>query len=232
MRKTCLLAALALAACAAPVPRTESPPPAELPLAAYRAALGSQAVYRVGSENSRADIIVRRAGKLQRFGHDHVITARNIDGFVLVSETGGSRADLRVDLRELEVDEAAAREVYGLDTQPSESDIAGTATNMTEKVLETGAWPYADIAINVRDIEGESAHCDVTLTLKGSSDTFQADVLLDYDGDHLSAQGVFALRQTDYGIEPFSLLGGALSVGDRLVVHFRIGADRVDEIIP
>lgn len=233
MRRAILLAALAVVSCAAPGPRVAPPSEAAvLPVAPYRAALGTHGVYRVAGGHSRVDIIVRRGGKLQRFGHDHVITARDVAGYALMSEGDGSRADLLVDLRGLQVDEAAAREIYGLESEPSESDVAGTADNMHQRVLETESWPNAQIAVNVRQWEGDWARCDVTLTLKGSSQTFPLHVLVDYDDAHFNAQGMFTLRQTDYGIEPFSLLGGSLSVRDRLDVHFRITGESVDEIEP
>jgi hypothetical protein len=219
------LATIVVASCAAPTPRpSPQPSGAELPLAPYQAALGTHDVYRLNPDRSRVDIIVRRAGALRQFGHDHVITAREVTGYVRAGNDEDSRADLLVDLRELRVDEAAAREVFGLDTEPSDADIAGTAENMQQKVLQTETWHYAQIAVSACHRDGEWARCDVMLTLKANSHTLPVDVLLEYDEAQLSARGLFTVLQTDLGIEPFSLFGGALSVRDQLLVYFQISA--------
>jgi polyisoprenoid-binding protein YceI len=228
------LAALAvlLASCAA-APEQPAPGVTEgLPLQIYRDALGSAPVYRVDAEASRIDVIVRRDGQLRRFGHDHVVTARGIDGYLMQANAAGagSRADLRVDLTRVAVDESPARTVYGLETEPTADDIAGTAENLHDKVLETRSWPEARIAVSVLEQAADSAQCEVQLNLKGVERTFPVEVLIDSDGDILRARGMFDIRQSDFGIEPFSLLGGALAVRDRLEIAFWIGARRVDHI--
>ena len=43
----------------------------------------------------------------------------------------------------------------------------------------------------------------------------------------LHATGTLRLRQTDFGIDPFSVLGGALTVQDELALTFEVRADRV-----
>ena len=47
---------------------------------------------------------------------------------------------------------------------------------------------------------------------------------LDVQGlpDRLVVAGAFVLRQSDFGIKPFSVLGGLLAVEDELVVEFRL----------
>jgi hypothetical protein len=40
----------------------------------------------------------------------------------------------------------------------------------------------------------------------------------------MTARGRFAILQSDYGIVPFSVLGGALRVEDRVEIMFRIVA--------
>lgn len=233
MRAAWYLAALVLASCAAPVRQEAPPAPVELPLDAYREALGTAAVFEVEPERSRIDIVVRRGGPLQRMGHDHVITARAVRGYAMLAEPGkgDSRADLLIDLQPLAVDEADARAVYGLETEPSESDIAGTARNLQEKVLESARWPQARVAIVRLEQNANLARCEVTIQIRGKSHTLPVDVLLYSDDAGLRARGVFDLLQSDLGIKPFSLLGGALSVRDRLEISFRVEASRVRRII-
>jgi hypothetical protein len=41
-------------------------------------------------------------------------------------------------------------------------------------------------------------------------------------GDLIRASGEFTLRQTDYGIQPFSAIGGAMKVKDELKFCFEM----------
>jgi len=45
-----------------------------------------------------------------------------------------------------------------------------------------------------------------------------------YDGDVLRATGELKLSHAELGLEPFSALGGALSVADAFTVHYKITA--------
>jgi hypothetical protein len=240
MKHALAILALALAACdtgpepPAPPKPTAAPDSSASPIAPDREAGDQTAVYRVNPEESRADIIVRRGGQFEKMGHDHVITAHGIDGHVLLAQEGatGSRADLVVELGELTVDEAAARKEYQLATEPSDRDIARTGDNMHEKVLETERWPEARVAIGIIDQTETSARCEVTLQVKDRQHTFPIEVSLDYDDSDFRASGQFDLLQSDLGIEPFGVLGGMLSVRDRLEISFRIRATRVERIEP
>lgn len=227
------LAGLMLAACAAQPNAPQPAGPADLVLAPYRAALGKWPVYQVDAGRSRADVVVRRAGSLRTFGHDHVLTVRSIEGYVMLGDpaAAGSRADLVVGLTDIVIDDAAARSVYRLDTEPSEADIAGTGRNLHDEVLETATWPRARIGITITEPGSNPARCEVTLEVKDTYYTMPVDVWLDYDDSELRARGLFDLRQSDIGIEPFSLLGGALSVSDRIEISFLIGARRTDSIV-
>jgi hypothetical protein len=49
------------------------------------------------------------------------------------------------------------------------------------------------------------------------------------DDAQLDIAGRLELNQTDFGITPFSILGGAIAVQDRLGLSFRIRARRQPE---
>jgi hypothetical protein len=50
--------------------------------------------------------------------------------------------------------------------------------------------------------------------------------------EQIQADGSFSLRQSDYGITPFSILGGGLKVLDQVDVTFKLQADQVDSAVP
>ncbi len=225
-----VLAAL-LAACAPQVreqaqKQAELPPPPEFPEAYYRQlAVGGKPVFRVDPAASLVVIEVRRAGSLARFGHDHVVASHNVGGYVAPDE---GRADLYVPLESLAVDEPALRAEAGFDTQPSESDIAGTRGNMLEKVLEAEKFPFALIRVSGVKARQKGARLTVAITLHGTSREVQAPAQVETNHDRMSVSGRMTLNQSDFGIAPFSILGGAIAVQDRMDLRFQIRARRAE----
>jgi polyisoprenoid-binding protein YceI len=221
------LAALALVAACAPQVREQAPPketPADFPQSYYtQAATQGKAVYRVDPERSLVVIEVRKGGSLARLGHDHVVASHDLEGYAAPEE---SRADLYAVLDDLVVDEPALRAEAGFDTQPSESDIAGTRANMREKVLETQKFPYALIAVRGIEKRERGVRLRLALTLHGVTRELDAPAQLDVEGGELAASGRLSMLQSDFGITPFSILGGAIQVQDRVELRFKIRARR------
>lgn len=204
----------------APEAQTRREIPAAFPRSFYDQAVGrGEAVYRVDPKQSVVVIEVRRGGSLARLGHDHVVAARSVAGFIAPD---AGRADLYVVLDDLVVDEPALRKAAGFDTQPSESDIAGTRSNMLDKVLETQKFPHALIGV-----KGTAGKLAVAITLHGVTQTLEVPAKIGIEARRISATGRLALNQTDFGITPFSILGGAVAVQDRLDLQFTIRAQRV-----
>ena len=146
MRLSHVAAAAALAlffAGCAELLRVEAPvaPPAEFPDGYYQQALKSgKPVYRIDPAQSLIVIEVRRGGSLARLGHDHVVASHEVTGYIAPGE---GRADLYVALARMQIDEPALRKEAGFDTQPTESDIEGTRSNMLTHVLEAEKFPFA-----------------------------------------------------------------------------------------
>jgi hypothetical protein len=220
--------ALMLAGCA-PLVREPAPapaaPPAEFPEGYYREA-GAQGrpVFRVDPAESLVVIEVRRAGSLARLGHDHVVASHEVIGYVAPDE---GRADLVVALARLAVDETALRDEAGFDTRPTESDIDGTRANMLGKVLEADKFPFALIRVSGVDADRREVTLSVALTLHGSTRTLQAPAQIETGADRMSVTGRLSFDQTDFGITPYSLLGGAIAVRNRVDLRFRIRARRL-----
>jgi YceI-like domain len=215
-----------LAACAQ-LPRVEAPsaPPVEFPEAYYLQALKQgKPVFRVDSRESLVVIEVRRSGSLARLGHDHVVASHDLTGYVAPDE---GRADLYVALARMEVDEPALRAEAGFDTQPSESDIEGTRSNMLEKVLEADKFPFALIRVSGASATGKKTTLAVAITLHGHTLSVQVPAEIEADAEKMSVAGRIAFNQSDFGITPYSLFGGAIAVKDGLELRFRIHARRL-----
>lgn len=204
----------------------EKAAPAAFPEAYYReAAAQGKSVFRVDPAQSLVVIEVRRVGSLARLGHDHVVASHDVEGYAAPDE---GRADLYVRLERLVVDEPALRAEAGFDTQPSDSDIAGTRRNMLEKVLKAEQFPFVFIRVRGVETGRKGGTLPVAITLHGITRTLQAPAQVETEADQMSVTGRLAFKQTDFGIAPFSILNGALQVQDRVDLRFRIHARRTD----
>jgi hypothetical protein len=219
-------AAFVLSACAPGVLQrvpTESGAPASFSAQAYeRAAAQGRTVFRVDPAASLVTVEVRRGGSLARLGHDHVIAGHDVQGY-LDPEAG--RADMYVALDRLVVDEPALRQAAGFDTQPSAEAVAGTRRNMLEHVLDTARYPFASISVG--GMKEGGAIAPLSVTLHDVSRTLRAPVHIDATADQMVVTGELELRQTDFGIVPLSVLGGAIVVQDSVLLRFRIRAVRL-----
>ena len=225
VRHAAALVAALLAACSLPPPRPAAPAPQippDFPVAYYEQVTAQgRPVFSVSPERSLVTIEVRRAGALARFGHDHVVASHDVGGYVAPDE---GRADLYVPLERLAVDEPALRKEAGLDTEPSEADIAGTRDNMLGKVLETEQFPFA--RIRVTGAGSGAGNIGVEITLHGATRRLEVPVRVEAGAGEIAVSGQLALNQTDFGIKPFSILGGAVQVRDRIELRFRVTARR------
>jgi len=205
------------------------PAPQGFPSAAYESRTDkSSKVYRISAADSEADIYVYRSGKLARFGHNHIITSRDINGYVMLGkDAAGSRLDLYFPVDTLSIDEPELRAAAGDDfsSQPSANDIAGTRKNMLgERMLNGAQFPY--VVISGKWVGGtpDAPELDVTVTVRGITHTVHATTHVEHDGELLRATGELPLSHAELGLEPFTALGGALSVRDDFKVQYRITA--------
>lgn len=210
-----------LAACAPPVqppPAVGAAEPPGFPTAYYRRieSRGGQ-VLRVDPRRSLVSIEVGRAGALARLGHDHVVAIHDLAGYVAPAE---GRADLYVPLERLSVDEPELRAAAGFETQPGHEAVAGTRRNMLGPVLDAANFPVALVGVTRL---GDS-RLEVSITLHGATRTYEVPAQLATEGDTIVARGRLSFAQSDFGIVPMSVFGGALQVRDRLDLAFRVTA--------
>ena len=214
---------LMLAACA---PEVVRPPealrgaPEGFPEADYRQlAAQGRPVFRIEGADSLIVIEAHRGGSLARLGHDHVIAAHEPYGFIAPDD---KRSDLYFRLEDLVVDEPELRTQAKLDTHPSADDIAGTRQNMLN-AFEAERYPFA--VVHIERIEGAGVRA--TVFLHGVTRSVEAPAQINASGDEMTVVGHMALKQSDFGIKPVSVLGGALQVVDDVEVRFSIRARRV-----
>lgn len=212
-----------LAACA-PQPRPPAPPAdgAAMP-EAWLAEAG--AGYALDDRLSRILIGVYRDGRLARLGHNHLIEVVGLHGRLTRLAGGGGIADLRIPVAALRVDEPAARaragEAFAQATDASA--VQGTRRNMLGPgVLDAQAWPEIRVLARVDALTAQTASADIHLTLRGSARRYRIPVTIGPEGDGIAVSGQLVVRQSDFGITPYAVLGGALQVRDEVTIDFRI----------
>lgn len=236
MRQRLLIAAalVALAACAPGLPPEEvafvapAGPPAGFPAADYRrAAAAGQRVLHIDPAQSRIVVEVRRDGPLARLGHDHVVAAHDLAGFV---DLDAGRADFYLAPARFIVDDAAQRAEAGLADPPDERAIAGTRRNMLTRVLDAARFPFVTVAVRREAPDSpdfpDAASVRAAITLQGTTREFVVPVTSETLADGIAVSGRLDFRQSDFGVVPLTALNGALSVADRLDLRFRIVARR------
>lgn len=213
-----ICACLLLAACTPPA--AVSPPSAMPASVRVDTPASSEKLLQIDTQATLVTITVRRGGALARLGHDHVIASRTVTGWV-APEPG--QADFQFRLDAMTVDESGLRARAGLETTPSGDAIAGTRHNMLVRVLDAERYPL--VRVQARLQPGAQA-VDAAITLHGVTRAVTVPVRLEQagDGKSLRASGALVLKQSDFGIVPFAILGGAMAVQDPMELAFDIVA--------
>ena len=210
----------------APQPATPSERAPAMPAPAWQQP--GMHVLHIVPQASLLTITVRRGGALARLGHDHVIASRTVQGVVAPAP---GRAAFAFRLDEMSVDEESLRQAAGLTTTPSADAIAGTRHNMLLRVLDAEGYPW--VRVDARRIDARRSGgngdggelLDADISLHGVTRKVQVPVQISQAADgSVLASGSLLLKQSDFGIVPFAILGGAMAVQDQMELAFRITA--------
>jgi polyisoprenoid-binding protein YceI len=188
---------------------------------------GGGKVFAMVPQDSAVRIYAFRAGRAARLGHNHVLSAPRFTGFFYLPADGAAsgRFDLAFRLDQLQIDDPAERSQLGA---AFSSVIDGDAIASTREhllgadSLQADQFPF--VRIHSLQISGEAPKfaARTQMLMHGQGREFW--IALDVAGlpDRLAVSGSFVLRQSDFGVQPYSLLGGLLSVQDEVVVEFKL----------
>lgn len=181
--------------------------------------------YVVDPDASWIRLLVYRDGPLARLGHNHVMTGK-ARGEIRVSETAAASGfSIEIPLESLEVDLPLPRSEEGAEFAAEVSDGArqGTRNNMLgEDLLDAAHFP----AIHIWSValDGARSNPEVTarITLRGVSSELKFQAAVVEQPGTLTITASFRVLQTDLGLQPFSILGGAIRVRDAMDIRVRL----------
>jgi hypothetical protein len=197
------------------------------------AASNEQALWPIAADASTLSVHVFRAGRAAKLGHNHVLNAPKLLGWVRLPTgdmdltAAGFEIALRLD--EMALDSAPARAALGVGWASAISPemIAATRANMLgEAGLQAAAYPL----LRLRSLALKGAYPKlaalVEVELHGRRQQQWLALHADLTPDGIRARGAMVLRQSDFGLTPFSVGGGLLAVQDELTIEFDLLARR------
>jgi polyisoprenoid-binding protein YceI len=165
--------------------------------------------YRLGPDDGTLVVRTGRTGAAAKAGHDLLI---EVTAWEATLRVGESVADASVEL-EADATSLHVREGSGGMQSLGDDDKSNIRTTIDDDVLKGRVIAFRSTAVTGADsrltVEGE-------LTLAGSTRPLAFDLAVGDDG-RLSAAAV--VKQTDWGIKPYSTLFGALKVADEVRVE-------------
>lgn len=216
----------AIAACQAPAPIATTAQEVLPDLHQHYLELArTSQVYAIDAAGSRLRVYVYRGGTAAQLGHNHVLSAARFEGYMSVpsEKAADAQFEIRLPLNELVVDDPGIRNETGgnFAGERTEADIEGTRRNMLgNRGFDAERFPL--VRLRSISIEGDwpVLIAQTEIALHGVARTLPLSLRVDRDDKQVTASGSFVLRQSDFGITPFSALGGLMAVQDQVVVVF------------
>jgi polyisoprenoid-binding protein YceI len=183
--------------------------------------------YIIDSQASELRLLVYRDGPMARFGHNHVITGRLRGELTAPDSAAASGFWIELPLGSLEVDAPAARTEEGAEFSALVSDQArkGTRDNMLgAEVLDAEHFPLIRIESDTLIGPRWNPSVAARITVRGTTSALKFPAAVFEQPGSLTVVASFQVLQSTLGLKPFSVLGGAIKVDDRIDVRVRLVA--------
>ena len=179
--------------------------------------------YRLVPAQSTFTVQAFAEGLLSAFGHDPVLAIKDFSGEVQFVPGSFEAASLKMTVK---------ADSIVLSTEVKEKDRIEIEQTMREQVLEIAKYPeivFVSSNISVTKLaEGRyRARVIGDLTFHGATQkNLWITPEVTVGGESLSAKGVFSLKQTDFGIKPFSAAAGTIKLKNELKFSFDIAGEQ------
>ena len=151
--------------------------------------------------------------------HDHVIAATAWSGTVRWDgyDPSACAIELVLPVAKLDPDAPALRKRFDLEGELSDSQRASVKKNMLAKdQLDADRYPEISFKSTSCAAKGEAVEVRGTLNIHGQAKAVSASMQISVDGGSFRAKGSFKAKGTDFGIDPFTAMMGALKNQDQL----------------
>jgi polyisoprenoid-binding protein YceI len=176
-----------------------------------------EGTFLLGPDSGRVLVKTGRAGLAARAGHDLTIEITRWTARVAIPDDGVASAQITA---ELDLGSLAVREGTG-GAKPLTDRDRGDIVNTARKVLGQGSASFTSARIVPAGASGGAV--EGTLTLNGRSAPVRLQVTSPALGRY---RGGATVRQTDFGITPYTGFFGALKLRDEVGVEFSADLDR------
>jgi polyisoprenoid-binding protein YceI len=153
-------------------------------------------------------------GRAAKMGHRLTIALNSWQGTVRWSGEEPASGELTVDVDSLEVLHGEG----GL--TPFTGAEKGVCRSNALKSLDTKKFPQIRFSAERITRTAGGYRLDGTVDIHGTSRPQSVDVTVTDVGDALALSAQVAVKQTDFGVKPFSLMMGALKVADEVTLAF------------
>ena len=192
--------------------------------ASAAAAVGTP--FRLDATASRIRLYLHAEGPLAKMGHSHLISTGALSGTVwLPPEPGHASCEFQLQADGFVVDDPQERAAAGGEfAEPlDEGARAGTREHMLgERQLDAQHYPSVLLHCRQVSVTGDSATVALAVTLRGKESVLQVPMKWRRNGNVLQAEGELTFRQSDIGLQPYSLMLGALRVADDIHATFTL----------
>lgn len=166
--------------------------------------------HKLGPENGTLSVRTRRTGAAAKAGHDLLIL---VTAWRATLEVGEDPARTRIAL-DADATSLRVREGTGGMQALGDDDKASIQTTIDDDVLKREGIEFRSTAVQTA-ADGSRISVQGELTLVGRACPIGFDLTVGDDG---KLSGSAAVKQTDWGIAPYSALFGALKVADEVEV--------------
>jgi polyisoprenoid-binding protein YceI len=171
--------------------------------------------YTILPAASVLEVHTYKAGLLGGLGHQHDIRAHAFTGTVVYDPGDPSRSSVA-----LTVLTDSLRVVPAADS----ADIPAITKAMREHVLDVAEFPEISFASTDVTVRGDTVHLRGDLTMVGVTRPVELDLTLDATPEVLHVSGSFTVKQTDFGIHPYSAGLGTVKVKDEVAFRLDVRA--------
>ena len=166
--------------------------------------------HTLGPQNATLEVRTYREGMASKVGHDLVIDVTNWEATVTVPDGSGELSvEVSADPRSLR-----AREGHGGVKPLSDKDRGEIAKNIDKKVLKEQAIHFRGAAVRPPNDAGR-LEVSGELRIGGTGRPLSFELSVGADGH---VEGTVPVKQSEWGIKPYTGLMGALKVRDDVEV--------------